>query len=132
MGRRNVVVDGYNQANRVRSPDSYFTKGFLMRMRYRALALPAVVLGISLSGGCGTANEENMADTKSAPIDPNAPVFKTYGDKAKYDAEQNAKKNAATKGKGAKAAAPVAPPETKTPETKTPDTKTPEEQPKAK
>jgi hypothetical protein len=87
-----------------------------MRARYRALALPAIVLGISLSGGCGTANEENVADTKSAPIDPNAPVFKTYGEKVLYDSEQAKKKAAENKGKPAKSAAPVAPPVTKTPE----------------
>ena len=86
-----------------------------MRVRYRALALPAVVLGILLSGGCGPANEENVADTKSAPIDPNAPVFKTYGEKVQYQAEQDAKNKAATKGKTAKASTPVAPPQTKTP-----------------
>ena len=87
------------------------------RAQYRALALPAIVLGISLSSGCGTANEESMADTKRAPIDPSAPVFKTYGEKAQYDAEQ-AKKKAAEKGKGAKTAAPApaAPPATKTAE----------------
>jgi hypothetical protein len=85
------------------------------RARYRALALPAIVLGISLSSGCGTANEESMADTKRAPIDPTAPVFNTYGEKAKYDAEQAAKK-AAEKGKGGKTAAPAAPAATKTAE----------------
>ncbi len=84
-----------------------FSKGLLMsKTRYRALALPAIVLGISLSSGCGTANEESMADTKRAPTDPSAPVFKTYGEKALYDAEQ-AKKKAAEKGKGAKTAAPA-------------------------
>jgi hypothetical protein len=86
-----------------------------MRVRYRALALPAVVLGILLSGGCGPVNEENMADTKSAPIDPNAPVFKTYGEKVQYDAEQAAKNKPAAKGKTATPSTPVAPPETKTP-----------------
>jgi hypothetical protein len=86
-----------------------------MRARYRALALPAILLGMSLSSGCGTANEEGMADTKRAPVDPNAPVFKNYGEKALYDNEQ-AKKKAAEKGTGAKTAAPVAPPVTKTAE----------------
>jgi hypothetical protein len=77
-----------------------------------------------LSGGCGPVNEENMADTKRAPIDPNNPpkTFKNYGEKALQDTEQAAKDKAAGKGKGAKPAAPVAPPATKTPE----------EQPKAK
>jgi hypothetical protein len=103
-----------------------------MKLRYRALALPAIVLGISFSDGCGPVNEENMADTKTAPIDPNAPVFKSYGEKAQYDAEQAAKAKAAAKGKTAKAAPAVAPAETKAPETKVPETKTPEEQPKSK
>jgi len=91
-----------------------------MRERYRALALPAIVLGIYLSGGCAPANEENVADTKTAPIDPNAPVFKNYGEKALHDNEQ-AKKKVASKGK---AAPPAASKETK-------EAKTPEEQPKA-
>jgi hypothetical protein len=82
-----------------------------MRVRYRALALPAVVLGIFLSGGCGPANEEGIADTKSAPIDPNAPVFKTYGEKIQYDAEQAAKNKAAGKGKPANPVAPKTPAE---------------------
>ena len=92
-----------------------------MRARYRALALPAIVLGISLSSGCGTANEESMADTKRAPADPSTPVFKTYGEKVLYDAEQ-AKKKAAEKGKGGKTAAPAPPA----------DTKNAEDQPKPK
>jgi outer membrane murein-binding lipoprotein Lpp len=84
-----------------------------MRVRYRALVLPAVVLGIFLLGGCGPVNEENVADTKSAPINPNAPKLNTYADAAKYQAEQTAKTG---KGKGAKPANPVEPPVTKTPE----------------
>jgi hypothetical protein len=114
-----MVIGGFLYANGARSPDSNFSKESSMRVRYRALALPAIVLGILLSGGCGPVNEENMADTKSAPINPNAPVFKTYGEKVQYDAEQKAKNKAATKGKNA---TPVAPPATTTPE----------EQPKAK
>jgi hypothetical protein len=78
-----------------------FHKGVMMRQRFQPLALPAIVLGISLSGGCGgPANEENMADTKRAPIDPNVQsTFKDYGEKVRYDQEK-AKKEAAAKTKG--------------------------------
>ena len=122
-GWRSVVVDRSLQDLRGEINERKFSKGSLMRARerYRALALPAIVVGISLSSGCGTANEESMADTKRAPVDPSAPVFKTYGEKAQYDAEQ-AKKKAAEKGKGAKTAAPAPPA----------DTKTAEDQPKPK
>jgi hypothetical protein len=111
-----MVVGGFLWANGARSPDSNFSKGSLMRVRYRALVLPAIILGILLSGGCGPVNEENVADTKSAPIDPNAPKLNTYADAAKYQAEQQIKAKAAAKGKGAKPASPVAPPVTTTPE----------------
>jgi len=70
-----------------------------MKRPFRALTLPALALCSLLSSGCGssTTNEEGVVQTKAAS-DPNAKVFKTYGEKVLYDTEQAAKKKAEAKG----------------------------------
>jgi len=70
-----------------------------MSLLFRTAALPALVLTISLCGGCGTANEEGLPKTEKVAKD-DTPVFKNYGERQLWQAEQDKKKYAAA-GKGA-------------------------------
>jgi hypothetical protein len=71
-----------------------------MRLRFRALS--SCLMGtVFICAGCSnTTNEEGLDKTKK--VDDGAPVFKTYGEKQQYDAEQAAKNRAAAKEKNAK------------------------------
>jgi hypothetical protein len=94
----------------------HISKGPLMIRRYRAMLLPTVAVAVLMLMGCGpsTTNEENLGPTKSvATGGPEIPVFKTYGERQQYEAEQKAKQRAASKdGAGSKGQpkAPQAPP----------------------
>jgi hypothetical protein len=84
-----------------------------MKRQFQALTLPALALCSLLSSGCGssTTNEEGVVQTKAAP-DPNAKVFKTYGEKVLHDTEEANKKRAEAKGaKAQPAPTPKAPAE---------------------
>jgi hypothetical protein len=68
-----------------------------MRVRYLAVALPAVALTIYLSGGCGgnTTNEENLTNKSAAPGE--GKVYKSYGEAAREISEENKAKADAAK-----------------------------------
>lgn len=69
-----------------------------MRIRYLAMALTTVMLGVFLSSGCSTSNEEAIGTTPVAPPKAGVPELKGYADAVKYTEEQNRAKNAAAKG----------------------------------
>jgi hypothetical protein len=62
-----------------------------MRVRFRAIVLPAAVLGVFLFVGCGTANEEGLSSAAAESKDPNIPEFKTYGEQQQWKAKEDAK-----------------------------------------
>jgi hypothetical protein len=66
-----------------------------MRIRYLAMVLATVMLGVFLSTGCSTSNEEAIkGPTPVVPQDPGAPVITTYGEAVKQS-EAQAKAKAA-------------------------------------
>jgi hypothetical protein len=86
-----------------------------MKRSFRAMTLPALALGILLSSGCGpsSTNDESVIQTKATSNGPEIPVFKTYGERQQYEAEQAAKNRAAAKGAPkAQPATPKEPPVT--------------------
>jgi hypothetical protein len=92
--------------------------------KYRAMALPAVALGVLLLAGCGlnTTNEENIDRTK-APGGTGGAGVQNYGDFARKQAEKVAQaqkeaKEAKAKGKGKPA--PAEQPKPEEPEKKSP------------
>jgi len=80
-----------------------------MRFRIRAVALPALAVGLLLSVGCGqTTNEEALkGESVAKPPEPGKPEFKSYGEAMKYQSQQQAK----NQGKGAAKKAPEKTPE---------------------
>jgi hypothetical protein len=89
---------------RVRLPGfPSFSKGSLMKPRYRAMAPAVVALGVFLFVGCGSANEENLGGQTSVvvPHKEGTPEFKSYAEVQQYKAEQAAKNRPAGKGKAA-------------------------------
>jgi hypothetical protein len=85
-----------------------------MKARYRALALPAVVLGACVYSGCGPSNEDTLkGESKVAPQRSDMPNFKGFGDAMQYQAEQAAKKKAAKGKTDTKEASAPAPEKTK-------------------
>jgi hypothetical protein len=79
-----------------------------MKIRYQVIASPMLALAVFLSSGCKDANEDGL--TKDAADDGKTPVFKTYGERQKWQAEQDAKKAPAPKGKTATPPKSPAPP----------------------
>ena len=60
-----------------------------MRIRYFAMVLATVMLGIFLGTGCSSSNEEAIkGPTPVVPQQAGAPVIKTYGEAVKYSEEQ--------------------------------------------
>jgi hypothetical protein len=68
----------------------------LMRVRLRSMVLTVAVIGVFPSSGCNNnANEEGI-ENKRAENDT-TPVFRTYGERAQWQAEQDAKNRPAPK-----------------------------------
>src|SRR5262245_16174073 len=63
--RQALLLGGFPSAIGVRSALPLFSKGWLMRPRYRAMALPVLALGGFLFAGCGQANEESLGGQTS-------------------------------------------------------------------
>jgi len=82
-----------------------------MKQRVRGCALSALGLGILFSSGCGpaTTNDEGVATATASANDPKIPVFKTYGERQQYEAEQAAKNRPAPKSKSSPKAQTKAP-----------------------
>jgi len=76
-----------------------------MRFRIRAVAPPALAVGLLLSVGCGQSTNEEALKGESVvkPHQEGTPDFKSYGEAMKYQSQQFAKNQG---GKGAAKKAP--------------------------
>jgi hypothetical protein len=69
-----------------------------MKPGYRALALPALGLGVVLCVGCGATNEEELkGQSQAIGQQPGVPEIKSYSEASKYMSQQQAERNAAAR-----------------------------------
>jgi hypothetical protein len=93
FGRRRIPVGERDQIAGI-----HFSKGWSMKLRYLAIVLAMLMIGVFAGTGCSTSNEENL--TGSTPVvakKEGAPNLQGYADAVKYTEEQQKARNAEAK-----------------------------------
>jgi hypothetical protein len=84
-----------------------WSKEVLMRLPFRAIALPILSAAVLVAAGCQEANEAGVPDVKVAPEPGAKTTFSSYGEAMQHRAAEAAKDKAAAKDKSAPAKIPA-------------------------